>query len=143
MLPALALFALSPLLVRADDDPEPPAGGATLRQLRGKWTMTRRIFNGKETKPAAKSIVSYTFDGDKVTYSSGKLTYTAKVKIDTKTRPATLEMTREDAKVAPRKLPFKIEKGELYLVTVLGRDVTKEDFSGNNSPVMIFTREKK
>ena len=141
----LTLFALSPLLAWADDDPEPPGkGGPELRKLRGKWVATRRLSNGKEMKPPAKTAITYVFDGDKVTYESGKLKYVAKVKVDTKSKPHVLELIREDVK-STRKMAFKIDKGELYLASggFKGDDLTKVDFSGNNGLVLILEREKK
>ena len=137
----LALFVLSPLLARADDDPEPPGkGGPVLRKLRGKWTVTRMISKGKELK-TPKSAPVYVFDGDKVTYEGGKLTYSAKVKVDAKSKVHVLEMTREDTKTT-RKMAFKIEKEELFLAVSVG-DLTKEDFSGETGVVMVLRREKK
>lgn len=138
----LALCVLSPLLSRADD-PEPPGkGGAELRKLRGKWVVDRAIFAGKESKPNVKVNITYTFDGDKVTYDNGKTTYVSKIKLDTKKKPFVMEVTREDTKLT-RKWVYKIEKDELHLVTVLKGDPKDEDLSGKNSSVLIFTREKK
>jgi uncharacterized protein (TIGR03067 family) len=141
-------LALSVFVVAAradDDDPEPP-GGSSLRALRGKWTVTRRIFRGKEMKTNA-AAATYEFDGDKVTVDTGKLHYVAKVKVDAKKKPATLELSRDDAK-GPSKMAFKIEKGELYLALTppnggLG-DVKGEDvFKGETRPLMVLKREKK
>src|SRR5262245_11179774 len=114
----LALVVLSLLVVRADeDDPEPPAGsGPQLRKLRGTWTVTRALIRGKESKPPSKSSITYSFDGDKVTYEAGKTKYVSKAKVTTEGKVTVLELTREDTK-AVRKVAFKIEKGELYLVS--------------------------
>jgi uncharacterized protein (TIGR03067 family) len=136
----LTLLALSPWLVRADDDPEPPGkGGPELRKLRGKWVGTRLISRGKEGKLGQG--ITYVFDGDKLTYESGKRTYSAKVKVDAKNKVRLLEVTRDDTK-ATVKWAFEIRKGELYLA-IKGEDLTKEDFSGNNGIVMVLEREKK
>src|SRR5262245_21393373 len=114
---ALALCLLCASHARADDDdPEPSGkGGSMLRDLRSKWTVTRRVLQGRETKGAATT--TYEFDGDEVTVDTGTLKYTAKVKVDAKKKPAVMELTREGAKATSR-MEFKIEKGELYLVPV-------------------------
>src|SRR5262245_14231326 len=110
----LALFVLAPLLAWAGDDPEPPArGGPELRKLRGKWTVMTRKFRGKEVPTPKELAMTYEFDGDKVTVKNARTEYVAKVKLDAKARPATLELTREDTK-ATTKMAFKVEKGELY-----------------------------
>jgi uncharacterized protein (TIGR03067 family) len=142
---ALALCLLCASHARADDDPEPPdKGGALLRQLKGKWTVTRRVLRGKETKGGG--TLTYEFDGDKVTVDTGSMKYTATVKVDAKKKPAVLELTREGAK-APTRSEFKIEKGELYLVPVpkygLGVVEKEEDaFKGETRPLMVLKREK-
>jgi len=124
-----------------DVDPEPQTGG--LSQLRGKWVVSRMIFSGKDGKTSAGS---YTFEGNKVTVQSGKLTYTATVKIDTRKKPATLELIRDELK-STRTMPFKVENGELFLAipAFKGGDGNPkaEDFSGESRPVMVLTREKK
>jgi len=125
----------------ADDDPEPPSG--SLHKLQGTWNSVRRIAKGEEM---AYTQISYTFEKNKVTYTAGKgkLTRTMTVKTDKK-RPDALEMTQDNVKGgAPMRYFFKIEKGELYLSPVrAGVADPKPDFSGNNGPVLILTREKK
>ena len=143
---ALALCLLCASHARADDDPEPPGKGDTLlRQLKGKWTVTRRVLQGRETKGGA--TLTYEFDGDKVTVVTGNMKYTAKVKVDAKKKPAVLELTREGAK-APTRSGFKIEKGELYLVPAvskkgLGEEKEEDVFKGETRPLMVLKREKK
>jgi uncharacterized protein (TIGR03067 family) len=138
----LALSAV--VAVRAaDDNPEPPGkGGAELRKLKGKWTVTRRVFRGTELKGGVTA--TYEFNGDKVTIDNGRLKYVAKVKADVKNKPAMLELTREDTKTTSR-LAFKIDKGELYLVLSppKGNVQADEDFTGMNRPLMVLSREKK
>lgn len=141
-------FALAatflPATAHADDDPEPP-GGPSLRKLEGKWTLTRRVLRGKETKGGG--TLSYEFDGDKVTVDTGTMKYTAKVKVDARKKPTVLELTREGQK-SPTRSEFKIEKGELFLVPVsrkgLGIVEKLEDvFKGETRPLMVLKREKK
>jgi hypothetical protein len=71
-----------------------------------------------------------------------------KVKIDTKRRPHTIELVPLGAARGQVGV-YKIEKGELYLTT--GRTkggknargvVTPKDFSGDDAPVYVMTREK-
>jgi uncharacterized protein (TIGR03067 family) len=145
-IPCLLILSLA-VPARADDDPEPPGkGGTLLRQLKGKWTVTRRVLQGRETKGGA--TLTYEFDGDKVTVDTGNMKYTAKVKVDAKKKKsAVLELTREGAK-APTRSEFKIEKGELYLVPAvskkgLGEEKEEDVFKGETRPLMVLKREKK
>jgi uncharacterized protein (TIGR03067 family) len=120
----------------ADDDPEPPGGQTVLRKLQGKWTVVRRTYKGRDLKSSV--VPTYAFAGDKVTMDNGRLTYVAKVKIDAKARPLSLVMTREDVKTTVR-WAFKFENGALLAVANSG---AKEDFSGNEAPVMVLERQK-
>jgi uncharacterized protein (TIGR03067 family) len=138
MLLALVGFA------RGDDtDPEPPgSGAAALRKLKGKWNSVRLLIKGAEKEYTTES---YTFDGDKVTYNTGKTTRKMTVKLD-KNRPDTFELTPEDNKAALKTMrnSFKIEKGELYLMPNRSTDAkVKPDFSGKSGPVLILKPEKK
>jgi uncharacterized protein (TIGR03067 family) len=140
---ALSVFAVA---ARADDDDPEPPGGSSLRALRGKWTVTRRVFRGKEMKTSA-ATATYEFDGAKVTVDTGKLHYTAKVKVDAKKKPAMLELSRDDTN-GTSKMAFKIDKGELYLALTppkgVGGEVKEEDvFKGETRPLMVLKREKK
>jgi len=141
---ALALFVLAPLAaVRAeDDDPEPPGSGAAeYRKLKGKWTIFRRFFGGKELTSSSK--LTYTFDGDKLTIDSFKAS-TSKVKVLGKKKPYVLELTREGFPT-PSKMAFEIRKGELYLALMpaKGKGDDKPDFSGQKNPLLILEREDK
>jgi uncharacterized protein (TIGR03067 family) len=141
-LPLLLMLSLPPLALRADEtDPEPPGSDAgELRKLKGTWTVSRAIIGGKEAKPPLR--ITYTFEGSKVTVNSGRLT-TMKVKIDTKKKPFTIELT-PDGSNAPRPGIYKIEKGELFLA--LGsatRGKAPTTFDGQTGSVMVLTQDKK
>jgi uncharacterized protein (TIGR03067 family) len=154
----LALCALAALAGRGDD-PEPPGGGnAELKKLKGTWTVTKAVFGKRELK--APPGLTYTFDGDKLTRSMpiGKLKGNVKgkgdrelkykVRIATKKKPHTIEMMPEGAKSGQVGI-YKIEKGELYLTMGRGKGakgakgaVTPKDFTGDDAPVYVMTREK-
>jgi uncharacterized protein (TIGR03067 family) len=140
----VALLALVGFARGDETDPEPPgSGGPEVRKLQGTWKMDRLILKGKTPKGPAQT--TYTFKGDKVTVDTGKLKYTAKVKLDTKNRPFTMELIREDIK-STRKMGFKVEKGELFFAIPAGKGGQGEiadDFSGEKNPVMVFTKEEK
>lgn len=140
----LALCILSPLLAGADVDPEPPGKGKSeLRRLQGTWTVNRTINFKSKDKPASPFATTYSFDGDKLTYDSGKTKWVAKVKVNTKNQPHLLELAREESKTAS-KMAYRIEKGELYLVTV-GKWALKTDekiFNGKQGSVSVSTRQK-
>jgi len=152
----LALCGVAALAGRADDpDPEPPGGAkAELRKLKGTWTVTKTVWQGREVK--ARPGLTYTFDGDKLTkavpaLAAGKikakaLKQTYKVKIDAKKEPHAIELI-PDGGGAGQAGVYKIEKGQLHLAT--GRPgrgakgaVAPKDFSGDAGPVFVMTREK-
>jgi uncharacterized protein (TIGR03067 family) len=149
----LALCALAALAGRADEaDPEPDTTKAELKKLQGTWTVTKVWIKGKEREPSLK--MTWAFDGDKLTWAvrpakakgpgtvGYKGTVTYKVKVDTKKKPYTIEMTPEKGKDKGKGQPglFKFEKGELYLA--LGRGEAPKDFKGDDAPVYVMTREK-
>jgi len=153
----LALCALAALAGRADDpDPEPPGGGkAELKKLKGTWTVTRRLSRGRELK-ALSSVMTFTFDGDKLTRTTSlnkgnkkaERSVKFKVKLDTKKQPHRIEMVPEDGKNSQVGI-YKIEKGELYFAP--GRPTGKKgnityvvpkDFKGAQGVVYVMTREK-
>jgi uncharacterized protein (TIGR03067 family) len=157
----VALCGLAVLAGRGDDpDPEPPGGAnAELKKLKGTWTVTKAILGKRELKVARPGL-TFTFDGDKLTRATpfGKLkgnvkgkgnrTLEYKVKIDTKKKPHTIELIGEGAKSGPVGI-YKIEKGELFLAHPLTKDgkgvrvaVVPKDFSGDDAPVYVMTREK-
>jgi uncharacterized protein (TIGR03067 family) len=156
----LTVCGLAALAGRADDPcPEPPGGGkAELKNLKGKWTVTKAVFKNRELR--APPGLTYTFDGDKLTRTTpigkgkgnikGKddRSIKYKVKLDTKKKPYKIEMIPEGAKTGQVAI-YKIEKGELYLA--LGRLAfgkgakaaeAPKDFSGDAGPVYVMTREK-
>ena len=141
----IVVLALSALAVaaRAEDvDPEPPGNGrAELRKLRGKWTLTRRVFGRTEKK--GPFATTYEFDGNKVTVANANSKYAATVKVDAKKNPLVLHLTREDTKTTSR-IAFKIDKGELFLVFLPPKNNAQadEDFSGMSRPLVVLTREK-
>jgi uncharacterized protein (TIGR03067 family) len=133
----LALSALAATARAEDVDPEPPGSGrAELRKLRGKWTVTRLRWRGPEKKSSLTP--SYSFDGDKMTQGGGRSPDVAKVKVDVKKKPFTLQITGEDARTTVR-WAFKFDNGTLLVVANPG---AQEDFSGNNGPVMVLERQK-
>jgi uncharacterized protein (TIGR03067 family) len=133
----LALLALAGFACADEDDPEPPGGGA-LRKLHGTWNAVRMVFKGAEKTPPN---VSYVFEKDKVTYTSGKAARPMTLKADRK-RPDVIEMTPE--KGTTQRFFFKIEKGELYLTPDRSKDPkAKPDFTGASMPVMVLKQEKK
>jgi hypothetical protein len=109
----LTLLALTAGFACGETDPEPPAGAATLRKLKGTWNSVRAIIREEERQ---YTPVSYTFAGDRATYAYQRIEFTDKliVKIDLK-RPNVLTMTPEGS-TRTRTYFFKIEKGELFLV---------------------------
>jgi uncharacterized protein (TIGR03067 family) len=152
----LALCALAALAGRADDPcPEPPGGGkAELKKLKGTWTVSKRLSGGREMK--AFSVMTFTFDGDKLTRTTslnkgGKKAERSvkyKVKLDTKKQPHRIELVPEDGKNGQVGI-YKIEKGELYFAP--GRPTGKKgnityvvpkDFKGEQGLVYVMTREK-
>ena len=60
-IPILILLACVAGVGAEEVDPEPPAGGPELRQLKGTWTVTKVMFKGKELKPPR--AMTYTFEG--------------------------------------------------------------------------------
>ena len=138
----LLALSLSPALARGDDNPEPPKGGPELRKLQGKWTVTRRVFRGKDVP--SNTVQTYEFVGNKLTMDNGKFKYVATVKANVKNKPAVLELTRTDVKTTSR-MAFKIDKGQLHLVLTppKGDVQADEDFSGMNRPMLVLSREKK
>lgn len=146
---AMALGVLSPLLASAGDDPEPSGKGRVeLRKLSGKWTAVGMKWKGQVTKGFASGM-TYHFEGDKVTVKSPRIEYVAKVKFNAKKTPPTIELTREDTKTTVE-YAVKLDKGELLLAPTrtfgkakVERKVEKIDFTGENTPVLTLTREKK
>jgi uncharacterized protein (TIGR03067 family) len=134
----LALSAVAAAARAEDVDPEPPGNGrAELRKLRGKWTVTRLRWRGPEKKSSLTP--TYSFDGDKMTLGNGRVPDVAKVKIDVKKKPFTLQITGEDVRTTVR-WAFKFDSGTLLVVA---NPAAREDFSGNNGPVMVLERQKK
>jgi uncharacterized protein (TIGR03067 family) len=133
-------------------EPDPPDGAeAELKKLKGTWAVTRAVREGTEAKP--RPGLAFTFDGDKVTQSlpDGRvkgqvLKQTYKVKIDTKKKPHTIELTTESGKTGMVGI-YKIEKGRLHLA--LGQPVkggkgavAPKDFSGDDYVAYVMTPEK-
>src|SRR5262245_32635693 len=149
----LALCALAALAGRADD-PEPPGGAAAeLKKLKGTWVVTKSLVNGEDRKERGK--LTWSFDGDKLTWTGrttkgpgtarggvGVATATYKVKVDTKKKPHTIELTPE-GKGNCQPGVFKVEKGLLYLaLSVAKSGKASEDFTGTRGTVYVMTREK-
>lgn len=129
---------------RAQEDPEPPGGGAELRKLQGAWRVSRMVFQGKESKGQPKLAMIYTFSGSKLTMSNGRTTTTYTLKLDKRKKPPVFTMTPEKGTVT-RKMAFELKKDELFLAMggLKGSTETPTKFDGSEGPVMIFTREKK
>jgi uncharacterized protein (TIGR03067 family) len=138
LLPLLVAVALASPTSRADNtDPEPPGSSSSeLRKLKGAWTMARLVFKGREIKPGG--VMTYTFDGDKLTIDQNGNKRTLKVKLDTKKKPFTIEMTDENTKRVQSGI-YKIDKGELFITAT--KAVTT--FDGDTGPVMVLSAEKK
>jgi uncharacterized protein (TIGR03067 family) len=129
---------------RAEDDPEPPDKG--LRELKGTWTVTKVLFRGRELK-SPDEAATWVFDGRKLTQTfppnkrKGKeaTETTYKVKLDTSKKPYKLTATPE-AGGKERKWIFKIEKGELRVVSTREADFPK-DFDDPDATVgMVMAR---
>src|SRR5262245_9628635 len=126
----LALCALAALAGRADDEAEPADAKAGLKKVRGTWAVTKTLVQGEERTGGGK--LTYTFDSDKLTWRSrtakgpgrakwGGVTVTYKVKVDTRKKPYTIELTPERIGRGQPELKgkgqpglFKVEKGLLY-----------------------------
>lgn len=145
---AVVLVALGAVGAGRGDDPEPPRGGgekAELRKLKGTWTVARAMIGKREVKTPAG--LTYTFDGDKLTWSRPvdkdgvKQVQTYKVKLDTKKRPYKITM-RADGLISSEGI-FKIEKGELYLATIRTGKPAKApaDFTGDGVVLEVMTKE--
>src|SRR5262245_60228763 len=128
----LALCAMAALAGRADD-PEPDTAKGELKKLKGTWKVTKVLLGTREAEP--RNVMTWTFDGDKLVSTTtgtvrdkGKFeqTQTYKVKIDTKKKPHTIELVPEKGKFGREASGmagiYKIEKGELYLARLTGRE---------------------
>jgi len=144
---SLALFFCAASSARAEDDDDPEPGGGSSqaqRALKGTWTVTKAVFLGRETK--APPGMTYAFERDKLVRTTpfgkgGNQNY--EVKIDARKKPYRITMTPEGGGKAQSGI-FKIEKGELFLATGVGKDgKAAEDFSGTNGGVMVMTKDKK
>lgn len=143
LLPLLLVLPLTLPLAAAgtDDDPEPPITSASeLRKLRGTWTVTHGINNCKEVKPAR--LTTYTFEGNTVTIKGGPRPYEKKVKIDTRKRPFTIEVSLEGSpKVGGI---YKVENGKLFLALKSAKaEKPPTTFDGNTGRVLVMTRGEK
>jgi uncharacterized protein (TIGR03067 family) len=139
----LALCALVALAGRADD-PEPDKTKEELKRLKGTWTVTRWVSKKRELR--GTPVMTYTFDGDKVTKESpagkGKtLKATFKVKIDAKKKPYRIELVPDGTSVTLAGI-YKIEQGELYLAVGGVQIEAPKDFNGDTRPVYVMTRKK-
>lgn len=146
----LALCALSVPGWRADDpEPEPPGGGkAELKKLKGTWTVTKRLSGRRELKALA-SVMTFTFEGDRLTRTTSlnkgnkkaERSVKFKVKLDTKKKPHTIEVTTESGKASLVGI-YKIEKSELYLALGRPGKEAPKDFTGADAAVYVMRREK-
>src|SRR5262249_12728345 len=128
---------------RPDDDPEPPAGGKALRELKGTWMVTRAVFGGREAK--APPGLTYAFDGGKLVRTApvgkGDNRQAYKVKLDTSKKPYKITMTPENGGKAQTAI-LKVEKGELFLATTRGAGAkAPADFKGDDVSVLVMTKE--
>jgi uncharacterized protein (TIGR03067 family) len=136
-----ALCLLAVAIARADGpDPEPPSDGLTA--LKGTWKLDRMILK-EEVKPLPAEV-TFTFAGDKLTRvrpaARGKAKGPEKlrVKIDTKKKPATIELIPEGGERGTVGI-YKIEKDELFLAQTDGNPA---DCSGDEVPVSVMKRVK-
>lgn len=139
-----ALIAAGVAVAARADDPEPPAGPAAFRKLQGKWAAARLTSGGRSTDAPSLGL-TYTFERDKLVIDSGKSpARSLTVKLVRKSPPFALECSVEGGPSRP--ILFKLVKGELHLVTrgvPRDLDALTDFFSGNDVPVIVFTRPKK
>lgn len=134
------LLLCAALPARADDDPEPPGGVAQFRQVLGSWRSARLLAKGEAGE---RTTVTYTFERDRFSYDSGKISYQGTLKYQTKGSHLILELKRDNSSVAPRHIAVAFKKGQLHL-SLIGLDVSKQiDFTGKSNPVLVMKREKK
>src|SRR5262245_57837776 len=105
---ALSVLAWPPALRADEDDPEPSGRGRGLRQLRGKWVVAEVLFGGKVAK---FPLMTYEFDGDKMTTRNGGHVTVSKVKLLPATKKGTivLDAAPDDPKVEAGKVGLKLD----------------------------------
>jgi uncharacterized protein (TIGR03067 family) len=114
----------------ADDD----ASAAALKTLKGTWVSDEGIDS------------KWTFDGESLKASVNGLDYSAKVKVDPKAKPATIDISidegPEDAKGKISKCIYKLDGEKLILcVSLPGHDRPKE-FEQSEGESFLFELKK-
>jgi uncharacterized protein (TIGR03067 family) len=112
-----------------------------MEKLQGKWVFYAVRADGKET--VEKGAMGFTFSKDKLTLSDGKGDKMGTFKVDTSKKPKVLILTHtEGGKKETKELAYQLKEDTLEVV-FFSKPKDADPFSGKDSLVMIFKRQKK